>query len=77
MSGRVSVVVLFMGKIFVNFSVLLRRNGVEETTEKLRGASGQLSVSHDSIFPGEVAHSHLLSSLDTLATLQVRHILTY
>ncbi|XP_074110623.1 uncharacterized protein LOC141534897 isoform X1 [Cotesia typhae] len=51
---------------------LRRGGGVQETFTKLRGASGQLSVSHDSVFPGEVPHTRPLSSLDTLATFQRR-----
>ncbi|XP_034933851.1 dentin sialophosphoprotein-like isoform X2 [Chelonus insularis] len=52
--------------------VFLRRSRGEEPFGKLRGTSGQLSVSHDSVFPGEVPHTRPLSSLDTLATLQRR-----
>ncbi|XP_012288048.1 dentin sialophosphoprotein isoform X2 [Orussus abietinus] len=52
--------------------IFLRRSGVEESFAKLRGGTAQLSVSHDSVFPGEVAHSRPLSSLDTLATLERR-----
>ncbi|XP_043289155.1 uncharacterized protein [Venturia canescens] len=53
-------------------NVFLRRSGVEESFAKLRGGSGQLSVSHDSVFPGEVPHTRPLSSLDPLATLERR-----
>ncbi|XP_008556692.1 dentin sialophosphoprotein isoform X1 [Microplitis demolitor] len=51
---------------------LRRGGGVQQSFTKLRGASGQLSVSHDSVFPGEVPHTRPLSSLDTLATFQRR-----
>ncbi|XP_015115764.1 titin isoform X2 [Diachasma alloeum] len=53
-------------------SVFLRRSGIDESFAKLRAGSGQLSVSHDSVFPGEVPHTRPLSSLDTLATLERR-----
>ncbi|XP_063987711.1 uncharacterized protein LOC135167919 isoform X2 [Diachasmimorpha longicaudata] len=53
-------------------SVFLRRSGIGESFAKLRAGSGQLSVSHDSVFPGEVPHTRPLSSLDTLATLERR-----
>ncbi|XP_048511345.1 uncharacterized protein LOC105684532 isoform X2 [Athalia rosae] len=53
-------------------SVFLRRSGAEEAFAKLRGGPGQLSVSHDSVFPGEVPHTRPLSSLDPLATLERR-----
>lgn len=42
---------------------------MEESYAKLRGGAGKLSVSHDSVFPGEVPHTRPLSSL---ATLEVR-----
>uniref|UniRef100_A0A0C9RN51 YraK_1 protein n=1 Tax=Fopius arisanus TaxID=64838 RepID=A0A0C9RN51_9HYME len=54
-------------------SVFVRRSGgIGEPFAKLRIGSGQLSVSHDSVFPGEVPHTRPLSSLDTLATLERR-----
>ncbi|XP_054000057.1 uncharacterized protein LOC128887771 isoform X2 [Hylaeus anthracinus] len=52
-------------------SVFLRRPGMEESFVKLRGGSGKLSVSHDSVFPGEVPHTRPLSSLASLTTLEV------
>ncbi|XP_015603523.1 neurofilament heavy polypeptide isoform X2 [Cephus cinctus] len=52
--------------------VFIRRSGVEESFAKLRGGAGQLSVSHDSVFPGEVPHTRPLSSLDPLVTLERR-----
>ncbi|XP_076619365.1 uncharacterized protein LOC143340872 isoform X2 [Colletes latitarsis] len=52
-------------------SVFLRRTGMEESFVKLRGGAGKLSVSHDSVFPGEVPHTRPLSSLASLATLEV------
>lgn len=51
--------------------VYLRRNGMEDSFAKLRGP-GKLSVSHDSVFPGEVPHTRPLSSLASLATLERR-----
>ncbi|XP_076235958.1 uncharacterized protein LOC143180248 isoform X5 [Calliopsis andreniformis] len=53
-------------------SVFLRRPGMEESYVKLRGGAGKLSVSHDSVFPGEVPHTRPLSSLARLATLEER-----
>ncbi|XP_054000059.1 uncharacterized protein LOC128887771 isoform X4 [Hylaeus anthracinus] len=53
-------------------SVFLRRPGMEESFVKLRGGSGKLSVSHDSVFPGEVPHTRPLSSLASLTTLENR-----
>ncbi|XP_017756383.1 PREDICTED: uncharacterized protein LOC108548110 isoform X1 [Eufriesea mexicana] len=53
-------------------SVFLRRTGMEESFVKLRGGAGKLSVSHDSVFPGEVPHTRPLSSLASLATLERR-----
>ncbi|XP_018397867.1 PREDICTED: uncharacterized protein LOC108775901 [Cyphomyrmex costatus] len=53
-------------------SVFLRRSGVEDSFVKLRGGAGKLSVSHDSVFPGEVPHTRPLSSLASLATLERR-----
>ncbi|KYM87296.1 hypothetical protein ALC53_03482 [Atta colombica] len=53
-------------------SVFLRRGGVEDSFVKLRGGTGKLSVSHDSVFPGEVPHTRPLSSLASLATLERR-----
>ncbi|XP_025986834.2 flocculation protein FLO11 isoform X1 [Solenopsis invicta] len=53
-------------------SVFLRRGGVEDSFVKLRGGAGKLSVSHDSVFPGEVPHTRPLSSLASLATLERR-----
>ncbi|XP_043514401.1 microtubule-associated protein futsch-like isoform X4 [Frieseomelitta varia] len=53
-------------------SVFLRRTGVEDSFAKLRGGAGKLSVSHDSVFPGEVPHTRPLSSLASLATLERR-----
>ncbi|XP_076235955.1 uncharacterized protein LOC143180248 isoform X2 [Calliopsis andreniformis] len=53
-------------------SVFLRRPGMEESYVKLRGGAGKLSVSHDSVFPGEVPHTRPLSSLARLATLERR-----
>ncbi|KZC14413.1 hypothetical protein WN55_07011 [Dufourea novaeangliae] len=53
-------------------SVFLRRPGMEESYVKLRGGTGKLSVSHDSVFPGEVPHTRPLSSLASLATLERR-----
>ncbi|KAL6259017.1 hypothetical protein P5V15_008939 [Pogonomyrmex californicus] len=53
-------------------SVFLRRGGVEDNFVKLRGGAGKLSVSHDSVFPGEVPHTRPLSSLASLATLERR-----
>ncbi|XP_070529218.1 dentin sialophosphoprotein-like isoform X3 [Cardiocondyla obscurior] len=53
-------------------SVFLRRSGVEDSFIKLRGGAGKLSVSHDSVFPGEVPHTRPLSSLASLATLERR-----
>ncbi|XP_071641470.1 uncharacterized protein [Temnothorax longispinosus] len=52
--------------------VFLRRGGVEDSFVKLRGGAGKLSVSHDSVFPGEVPHTRPLSSLASLATLENR-----
>nr|XP_012136553.1 PREDICTED: uncharacterized protein LOC100880594 [Megachile rotundata] len=52
--------------------VFLRRTGIEESFAKLRGGAGKLSVSHDSVFPGEVPHTRPLSSLASLATLERR-----
>ncbi|XP_061927594.1 otolith matrix protein OMM-64 isoform X11 [Apis cerana] len=53
-------------------SVFLRRTGtIEDSFVKLRGGAGKLSVSHDSVFPGEVPHTRPLSSLASLATLEV------
>ncbi|CAL7937040.1 unnamed protein product [Xylocopa violacea] len=53
-------------------SVFLRRTGMEDSFVKLRGGAGKLSVSHDSVFPGEVPHTRPLSSLASLATLERR-----
>ncbi|XP_043800893.1 uncharacterized protein LOC122719272 isoform X3 [Apis laboriosa] len=54
-------------------SVFLRRTGtIEDSFVKLRGGAGKLSVSHDSVFPGEVPHTRPLSSLASLATLERR-----
>lgn len=53
------------------FSIFLRRGGAEDNFVKLRGGAGKLSVSHDSVFPGEVPHTRPLSSLASLATLEV------
>ncbi|XP_017788460.1 PREDICTED: uncharacterized protein LOC108571003 isoform X5 [Habropoda laboriosa] len=53
-------------------SVFLRRTGMEDSFAKLRGGPGKLSVSHDSVFPGEVPHTRPLSSLASLATLERR-----
>lgn len=53
-------------------SVFLRRGEVEDSFVKLRGGAGKLSVSHDSVFPGEVPHTRPLSSLASLATLERR-----
>ena len=44
---------------------------MEDSFAKLRGGAGKLSVSHDSVFPGEVPHTRPLSSLASLATLEV------
>ncbi|XP_046600421.1 uncharacterized protein LOC107221471 [Neodiprion lecontei] len=55
-----------------NETVFLRRSGVGEAFAKLRGGPGQLSVSHDSVFPGEVPQTRPLSSVDPLATLERR-----
>ncbi|KAH0550833.1 hypothetical protein KQX54_020940 [Cotesia glomerata] len=63
---------LSLRKSYNKHGFLRRGGGVQETFTKLRGASGQLSVSHDSVFPGEVPHTRPLSSLDTLATFQRR-----
>ncbi|XP_076276055.1 uncharacterized protein LOC143206990 isoform X2 [Lasioglossum baleicum] len=52
-------------------SVFLRRPGADESFVKLRGGAGKLSVSHDSVFPGEVPHTRPLSSLASLATFEV------
>ncbi|XP_044002751.1 GATA zinc finger domain-containing protein 14-like isoform X3 [Aphidius gifuensis] len=52
--------------------VFLKHRTVEDSFAKLRVGSGQLSVSHDSVFPGEVPHTRPLSSLDTLATIERR-----
>ncbi|XP_072755964.1 uncharacterized protein [Anoplolepis gracilipes] len=53
-------------------SVFLRRGGMEDNFVKLRGGAGKLSVSHDSVFPGEVPHTRPLSSLASLTTLERR-----
>ncbi|XP_011345835.1 apical junction molecule isoform X2 [Ooceraea biroi] len=53
-------------------SIFLRRGGTEDNFVKLRGGAGKLSVSHDSVFPGEVPHTRPLSSLASLATLERR-----
>ncbi|XP_017879284.1 uncharacterized protein LOC108624463 isoform X8 [Ceratina calcarata] len=53
-------------------SVFLRRTGAEDSFAKLRSGAGKLSVSHDSVFPGEVPHTRPLSSLTSLATLERR-----
>ncbi|XP_033312668.1 uncharacterized protein LOC117212207 isoform X3 [Bombus bifarius] len=53
-------------------SVFLRRTGMEDSFVKLRGGAVKLSVSHDSVFPGEVPHTRPLSSLASLATLERR-----
>ncbi|XP_025261829.1 microtubule-associated protein futsch isoform X2 [Camponotus floridanus] len=53
-------------------SVFLRRGGAEDNFVKLRGGAGKLSVSHDSVFPGEVPHTRPLSSLASLTTLERR-----
>ncbi|KAK0167511.1 hypothetical protein PV327_004899 [Microctonus hyperodae] len=53
-------------------SIFLRRKGVDESFSKLRGTSGQLSVSHDSIFSGDVPHIRPLSSLETLTHVERR-----
>ncbi|KAL6439829.1 hypothetical protein ACFW04_004096 [Cataglyphis niger] len=53
-------------------SVFLRRGGVQDNFVKLRGGAGKLSVSHDSVFPGEVPHTRPLSSLASLTTLERR-----
>ncbi|XP_076641970.1 uncharacterized protein LOC143352878 isoform X3 [Halictus rubicundus] len=53
-------------------SVFLRRPGADESFVKLRGGAGKLSVSHDSVFPGEVPHTRPLSSLASLATFERR-----
>ncbi|XP_076760478.1 uncharacterized protein LOC143429010 isoform X4 [Xylocopa sonorina] len=53
-------------------SAFLRRTGMEDSFVKLRGGAGKLSVSHDSVFPGEVPHTRPLSSLASLATLERR-----
>ncbi|XP_012217955.1 uro-adherence factor A-like isoform X2 [Linepithema humile] len=55
-------------------SVFLRRSGVEDSFIKLRGGAVKLSVSHDSVFPGEVPHTRPLSSLANLATLERRQV---
>ncbi|XP_011309935.1 uncharacterized protein [Fopius arisanus] len=55
-----------------NHVFVRRSGGIGEPFAKLRIGSGQLSVSHDSVFPGEVPHTRPLSSLDTLATLERR-----
>ncbi|XP_043466656.1 dentin sialophosphoprotein-like isoform X2 [Leptopilina heterotoma] len=52
-------------------SVFLRRNGEDDSFTKFRGGAGQLSVSHDSVFPGEVPHTRPLS-LESLTTLERR-----
>ncbi|XP_026668966.1 uncharacterized protein LOC108624463 isoform X2 [Ceratina calcarata] len=52
--------------------VFLRRTGAEDSFAKLRSGAGKLSVSHDSVFPGEVPHTRPLSSLTSLATLERR-----
>ncbi|XP_047370467.1 TNF receptor-associated factor family protein DDB_G0272098-like isoform X6 [Vespa velutina] len=52
--------------------VFLRRNGTEDSFVKLRGGTGKLSVSHDSVFPGEVPNTRPLSSLDSLPALERR-----
>ncbi|KAF7378713.1 hypothetical protein HZH66_015500 [Vespula vulgaris] len=51
-------------------NVFRRRNGTEDSFVKLRGGTGKLSVSHDSVFPGEVPHTRPLSSLDSLPALE-------
>ncbi|XP_029663075.1 uncharacterized protein LOC115235424 isoform X1 [Formica exsecta] len=53
-------------------SVFLRRGGVQDNLVKLRAGAGKLSVSHDSVFPGEVPHTRPLSSLASLTTLERR-----
>ncbi|XP_029155847.1 uncharacterized protein LOC114928727 isoform X3 [Nylanderia fulva] len=53
-------------------SVFLRRGGTEDNFVKLRGGAGKLSVSHDSVFPGEVPYTRPLSSLASLTTLERR-----
>ncbi|XP_071863885.1 daughter of sevenless isoform X9 [Bombus fervidus] len=53
-------------------SVFLRRTAMEDSFVKLRGGAVKLSVSHDSVFPGEVPHTRPLSSLASLATLERR-----
>ncbi|XP_033221934.1 dentin sialophosphoprotein-like isoform X2 [Belonocnema kinseyi] len=52
-------------------SVFLKRNGEEDNFAKFRGGAGQLSVSHDSVFPGEVPYTRPLS-LESLTTLERR-----
>ncbi|XP_060817654.1 uncharacterized protein LOC132908064 isoform X8 [Bombus pascuorum] len=52
--------------------VFLRRTAMEDSFVKLRGGAVKLSVSHDSVFPGEVPHTRPLSSLASLATLERR-----
>ncbi|CAL1689601.1 unnamed protein product [Lasius platythorax] len=53
-------------------SAFLRRGGMEDNFVKLRGGAGKLSVSHDSVFPGEVPYTRPLSSLASLTTLERR-----
>ncbi|XP_046747908.1 E3 ubiquitin-protein ligase BRE1-like isoform X2 [Diprion similis] len=64
--------VVSLNRYELSETVFLRRSGVGEAFAKLRGGPGQLSVSHDSVFPGEVPHTRPLSSVDPLATLERR-----
>lgn len=50
---------------------------MEDSFVKLRGGAVKLSVSHDSVFPGEVPHTRPLSSLASLATLEVSTFFIY
>jgi len=60
-----------LNRCFCCSSIFLRRGGAEDNFVKLRGGAGKLSVSHDSVFPGEVPHTRPLASLASLATLEV------
>lgn len=50
---------------------------MEDNFVKLRGGAGKLSVSHDSVFPGEVPYTRPLSSLASLTTLEVSSLFSY
>ncbi|XP_066583575.1 uro-adherence factor A-like isoform X1 [Prorops nasuta] len=53
-------------------SVYLGRRDTEDSLVKLRGGAGKLSVSHDSVFPGEVPTTRPLSFLNSLLSLERR-----